>query len=77
MSDSNPISGEKKSNDNSYSKECVSSSDEDENESNLNSEIKDENKIDAEINEMNDIEDDILSIMEQINDFKNQQNNGI
>ena len=73
---SNQISGEKKSDDNSYSKECVSSSDEDENESNLNSEIKDENKIDAEINEMNDIEDDILSIMEQINDFKNQQKNG-
>ena len=66
----------KKSDGNSYSKECVSSSDEDENKSNLNSETKDEKKIDAEINEMNDIEEDILSIMEQINDFQNQQNNG-
>jgi hypothetical protein len=66
----------KKCDDNSFSKESEYSSEDNENESNVNSEIKDDKKIDAEINEMNDIEDDILSIMDQINVFANQQNNG-
>ena len=66
----------KKCDDNSFSKESEYSSEDNENESNVNSEIKDDKKIDTEINEMNDIEDDILSIMDQINVFANQHNNG-
>ena len=69
------ISVTKRSEDKSIDRKS-SSSNEDESKSGTTSEIESEDlNIDEEINEMNDLEDEILSLMDEIKDFKKNNKN--
>ena len=65
----------KKINDNSYTKDSALSSSDNESIANLDYTDEEKKYIDDEINEMNDFEEEILSLMEQIKEFKAQNNN--